>query len=103
MHKSIDMTPDQAKIVKKILKTILSPESKVWVFGSRAKGKTKPFSDLDLAIDCEQKPLSIETMADLREAFDESELPYKVDIVDINATTPEFLEMINTDKIVFDF
>lgn len=103
MHKSIDMTPDQAEIVRAILKKTLPLKSKVWVFGSRSKGKIKPFSDLDLAIDCLEKPLSIEIMADLREAFDESDLPYKVDIVDINATTSEFLEMINTDKVVFDF
>lgn len=103
MHKGICMTDHQIQIVRAILKKILPLESKVWVFGSRAKGKIKPFSDLDLAIDCLEKPLSIEIMADLREAFDESNLPYKVDIVDMNSTTPEFLEAIHADRIVLGF
>ena len=36
------------------------PNRKVWAFGSRATGTTKPFSDLDLAILGDQ-PLCLAT------------------------------------------
>ncbi len=102
MYKGINIKPDHAKIVTEILRRILPDNSHIWVFGSRLKHQIKPFSDLDLAIDCEQKPLTISQLADLKEAFSESDLPYKVDIVDINAVSSEFLEIINENKVLFD-
>jgi predicted nucleotidyltransferase len=53
----------------------------VWVFGSRAKKTRKPFSDLDLAIDA-ASPLAYSTLVNLKNDFEESDLPYKVDVVD---------------------
>ena len=42
----IDLSVNQLAIVQKILAKQL-PTTKVWVFGSRIKGTTKPYSDLD--------------------------------------------------------
>jgi hypothetical protein len=58
---------------------------------------------LDLAIVCEQEPLSISLLADLRQSFEDSSLPYKVDIVDMNSIAPEFLDIINEQKVLWDF
>nr|WP_301273864.1 nucleotidyltransferase domain-containing protein [Acetobacter cerevisiae] len=57
------------------------PDREVRVFGSRVTGKAKSFSDLDLAI-MGDEPLPLETRARLEDAFSESELPWKVDILD---------------------
>nr|WP_249201823.1 nucleotidyltransferase domain-containing protein [Acetobacter thailandicus] len=57
------------------------PDREVRAFGSRVTGKAKPFSDLDLAI-MGDEPLPLETRARLEETFSESELPWKVDILD---------------------
>lgn len=80
------------KIVKKILKTHL-PHRKVLVFGSRAKGNIKPHSDLDLCI-MGNESLSFEELALLKEAFSESDLPIRVDVVEWCAITPEFQNVI---------
>lgn len=71
----------------------------VWAFGSRVKGSAKKYSDLDLAI-VTQKPLSLSKMAMLNEAFDESNLPICVDLVDWASTNKAFQKFIEQQKVV---
>lgn len=52
--------------------------SAVILYGSRAKGNYKPFSDVDLAIIGDN--LSKKDINSIYAAFDESSLPYKFDI-----------------------
>ncbi|KXV70275.1 nucleotidyltransferase domain-containing protein [Acetobacter cerevisiae] len=80
MTGQIDITPEERAIVLRILNEIV-PDREVRVFGSRVTGKAKSFSDLDLAI-MGDEPLPLETRARLEDAFSESELPWKVDILD---------------------
>lgn len=62
-----------------------APHHQFYVFGSRvisdaaAWQRVKPHSDLDLAIAGE--PLPLEQLFALREAFSQSDLPMRVDIV----------------------
>ena len=70
----------------------------VWAFGSRAKFTHKPFSDLDIVIMGDQ-PLGFSAKTELREAFDESDLRWKVDIVDWHDLAEDFRWMIDTHKI----
>ncbi|HLD17494.1 MAG TPA: nucleotidyltransferase domain-containing protein [Patescibacteria group bacterium] len=88
----IHLTEDQRKVVEEILCRLI-PEARVIVFGSRISGRQKPFSDLDLAIDT-GKPLSLSSLAELRDAFSESRLPFRVDLVDIATLSDEFRGVI---------
>lgn len=75
------------------------PDRIVWAFGSRAAGeRVKRYSDLDLAI--EGAELGLRAMGKLAEAFDESRLPFKVDILEVAAITPDFLARIEPDKVM---
>ncbi len=47
------------------------------VFGSRIHGTAKPWSNLDLAIK-PKSPLDWKLLAEIKEAFQESELPFRV-------------------------
>lgn len=94
----IVVSPAEWAIVHNILQRHV-PGREVWAFGSRAKWTSKEFSDLDLAI-IGDEPLSITTLASLSEDFSESELPYKVDIVDWATTSPSFRKVIEADKVV---
>jgi type I restriction enzyme, S subunit len=78
------------------------PEFDVWAFGSRVKWTAKSHSDLDLAI-ITSKPLSLNRFAELREVFDESVLPFRVDIVDWAATSESFRRIIEHDKLIVQF
>lgn len=84
--------------VRAILLTYLPGEAKVHAFGSRTNGRAKTWSDLDLVIDA-GKPLPISTMAALAEAFDESALPWKVDLVDRASVSADFGRLIDAAKV----
>lgn len=83
--------------VRKILDD-LAPKLKVWAFGSRATGTAKRFSDLDLVLEGEE-PVAYATIAKLKHAFSESDLPIKVDVVDWNALDPEFRAAIAEQRV----
>lgn len=94
----IDVTPDQWEIVRGILSAHV-PQWPVWAFGSRTTGTAKPYSDLDIAIITTQ-PIGLQRVAALAEALSESDLPWKVDIVDWSTTSERFRRIIEGDKVV---
>ena len=71
------------------LETLLSllerhlPGTMVWAFGSRVQGNAVPWSDLDLVVfsATEQKP----QVSALKEAIEESSLPFRVDLLEWNS------------------
>jgi predicted nucleotidyltransferase len=88
--------------ILKILKENLdNPNSRVYVFGSRAKGTTKKYADLDLAIDYNKQKLPFKTLAKLCAAFKDSFLPYKVDVdvVNLNDISKEFKSSIEDNLV----
>lgn len=91
-------SPDEEKIVRSILRELI-PTARVEVFGSRATGTTKPFSDLDLLIRAKH-PLSIHELRLLHDAFSDSDLPYRVDVVDALSTDKDFMRSIQSNSVV---
>ena len=61
---------------------------RVWLFGSRATGQARPFSDIDLALQADPGPMDRALLARLSEALEESCIPFKVDIVNMNTADP---------------
>jgi predicted nucleotidyltransferase len=55
-----------------------APQATIYVFGSRTQGTAKPHSDLDLLLDSRQEVPRLQR-ASLRMAFEESDLPMRVD------------------------
>lgn len=94
----LDIREDHLKIVQDILRKY-APGREVWAFGSRAKWLAKEYSDLDLCI-LGDAPLSFRILGLLDEAFDDSNLPYKVDVVDWATTSESFRKIIERDKVV---
>ena len=85
--------PHHWEIVKKILSKY--PYS-FYAFGSRVKGNPKKLSDLDL---CFFDSIPLNDLAHIDEDFEESDLPYKVDIVDWNKCSESFKDAIKNDLI----
>ncbi len=92
------LTPDEMSLVQEILERHL-PGREVWVFGSRTRPSPKTFSDLDLVLHGET-PVGIETLAKLSEAFSDSGLPFKVDLVDWATASEAFRQIILAQKMV---
>jgi predicted nucleotidyltransferase len=88
-------------LVDKLLFTPLKKRKcKVWVFGSRARGDHKAFSDLDILYEnSELSELSLGELSQIKEDLEESELPYKVDIVNFDEVAESYRDGISKDRI----
>ena len=59
------------------------PNAEVWAYGSRVNGDGHAASDLDLVLRNPRDPyLATDALGDLKEAFIESNLPIRVDVMD---------------------
>jgi predicted nucleotidyltransferase len=93
--------PDILAETRRILSAHLAPDVKIWVFGSRAHGRgLKPFSDLDLAL---EKPdgaeFTLEELGRLAAAFEDSNLPIRVDLADMATLTPQFRAIVTDQRL----
>lgn len=87
------LEPAQAEQVKAIVAR-LAPGCQILAFGSRVTGKHRPESDLDLALKG-RGPLDPATVWEIREAFQESDLPMRVDVLDYHAISPQFRAVVD--------
>lgn len=99
---TIHLTPNEFETVRQILKDHLPAQWEVRVFGSRAGGLPKAFSDLDLLVKG-MGPLDLATRAQLNEAFSQSDLVFKVDLVDWYQISTEFQNIIMQSSIPLPF
>ena len=88
----IDLSPAHLEAVRAVLLRSV-PGVPVYVFGSRATGRARKFSDLDLAL-VPRQVLDWRVLAYLREAFEESDLPITVDVIDWSKAGPEFKKQV---------
>ncbi len=101
MSEAIDIRPGDLATVRSILRRGLDPDARVWVFGSRAKGVARRGSDLDLAVDA-GRPLTLHDLAGLNAAFDDSNLPFTVDVVDLQSVDRAFLAIVEAQRVELD-
>ena len=99
MKLNFDINFDEYKIINTILNKYLH-NTKVYVFGSRAKNSSRFNSDLDLALQSKGK-IDKGILIDLKEEFDDSDLSFSVDIIDLNTIDENFKEIIENEKIEF--
>lgn len=91
----IQIKDSHRKMVVDILKVY---PFRAFVFGSRAKNAAKEFSDLDL---CIKEPISKDTLRELQRKLEDSNLPYKVDVILWSEISSEFRAQIEKDLIEF--
>lgn len=88
--------------LKDIVFRHLDPQKyRVFVFGSRATGKAVKFSDVDLGIEGEMGVSKV-TLSAIEEAFENSDLPYTVDVVDFNSVTNKFKQIAKQNLILLN-
>ncbi len=88
----IDVAEHDLKTILNILNKHVK-ECEVRAFGSRVTWTDKDSSDLDLVIVCDEK-LERGRIEKLREAFDESSIPFTVDVMDWHRIAHEFQKNI---------
>ena len=97
VDRTIDITAEQRKIVMALLKQHL-PGTAAWAYGSRAKWTTRPQSDFDLVVFTTEEQNS--QVGPLRDAFEESSLPFRVDLFVWDAIPEAFRQQIEAEHIV---
>ena len=98
MSEMIDLKPSDLATVNAILAEHV-PDCEVRAFGSRATWNAKDYSDLDLAI-VGDGSLDWRTVGRLKESFEESNLPMRVDVLDWHAISESFRKVIERDYLV---
>ena len=88
----IDLPQEQLEQVREIVRLHLH-NGEVFAFGSRVSGKAKKFSDLDLVIKA-RNALPWKMLAEMRESFEDSDLPITVDVVDWSHCTERFRSIV---------
>ncbi len=96
-RREIDITPAARQVVLDLVEKHL-PNTEVWAYGSRVRGTSSPKSDLDLV--ALAKPDRTAAVADLREAFEESFLPFRVDLWVWDEVPASFREGIEANHVV---
>ena len=71
----------------------------VWIFGSRARGEHRPYSDVDLVFET-PAPLPVGLLGKIRENLEESRLPVKVDLVSWPELAESYRERAERERIV---
>ena len=71
----------------------------VYLFGSRVQGTAVKYSDVDIALDYNGKPVPDTVKSNLSSLFEKSLLPYSVDVIDLNSVSPAFRTKIEKDFV----
>ena len=78
----------------------LFPKAEIYLFGSRARGTQSPRSDIDIALK-EEKKISRSAIGEIISMFENSCIPYKIQIVDFNAVSDAMRKSITDEGILW--
>ena len=90
----LQLTPGQ---IDQILK-IIGKDVDVLLFGSRATGAAREFSDIDLCLKS-TRPISLAELSAWKEKFQNSNIPYKVDLVSYEDLSEDFRQLISKTAV----
>ncbi len=96
-ERGIDITTAQRKLILDLLGKHL-PNTSAWAYGSRVTWKARPQSDLDMVVFA--TPEKAHAVANLKEAFEESDLPFRVDLFAWYEVPEQFQKNIMAEHVV---
>lgn len=82
----------KSQIKTTVKKYLPSEDYKLFIFGSRATGENRRFSDLDLGI-LGPKIMPSHVKVKIEEELENSRIPYKIDVVDFKKVSDEFRKL----------
>lgn len=74
--------------------------ARIYLFGSRAFGKARIFSDCDIGIES-VRDLPVGHLSRLREKLEESHIPYAVEVVDLSRANEDFARKVRDEGILW--
>lgn len=88
---------------KKFLRSVVFKYVRVrsvraFLFGSQVTGASSKYSDIDLGLESKE-PIPYRTIIDMEEEFENSNLPYTVDVVDFSKVSDKFKAVAENNKM----
>jgi predicted nucleotidyltransferase len=87
-----------SKIVNILKRGLGNTPCTIFLFGSRVRGEQNPASDFDIAVDSTGEISA--SLSLLREELENSNIPQKVDLVDLKQTSEEFRSVILREGVI---
>jgi predicted nucleotidyltransferase len=81
-----------------VVKFLGSQRARLFLFGSRARGDARRASDIDVAL-LPEAPLISGTLARIREALEESHIPYRVEVIDLSTVGEAFRRRVLAEGV----
>lgn len=82
------------------IQVLRGTSAKVYLFGSWARGEQRMSSDIDIAVE-HDGDVGRELMLQLKEALEESTIPYRVDVVDLTSADAWLAEAVRREGILW--
>lgn len=90
----IDLNEKYISFIKETVYHYLQ-NCEIYLFGSRTKGTAKKYSDIDIAL--KSPNLNENILLKIINDFENSTLPYEVDVLDLNNISETFRQYIEQD------
>lgn len=91
--KQINISHDECALINKIFEGY----TQVFIFGSRVKQTNRRFSDLDV---CIKDAISDYEFELLKEKLENSDLPFKVDLIEYKRVDDDFKSIIDNEGVL---
>ena len=85
------------QILSIVRRTMGNTHGTVFLFGSRARGNSRPTSDIDMAVSLKSPAGTL--ISRLRENFENSTIPFTVDVVDLGSCDPVLEEEVEREGV----
>ena len=83
-----------------LIRQLVDPRA-IWLFGSRGKGKARPGSDFDLALEAKRPDMRVELR--LKDALEPMLGLYQADIVYLDDVKSDFKQLVfNTGRKIYE-
>ena len=93
------LSPKQWKLLKeKVFCPLIKSNSQVFVFGSRARGDFKRFSDIDILVESTNADATRTLLSKINEDLEESNLSIKVDLVLLQDLAESYTEQVLRER-----
>ena len=98
--KKVSQKSALSRLKDMVLEALKNQNVGVVLFGSRARGDNYPYSDVDIGI-IPHGPFDKTSITMLREKIEESTIPYKVEIINLEEASDDFKKEILRDAVVW--
>jgi predicted nucleotidyltransferase len=84
-----------------IIQPLVKKGATIWIFGSRARGDQKPFSDVDLLFEMpDNKSLNTGFLFEIKSQLEDSNFKYKLDLVNITELAESYKPSVFADRVL---